>query len=69
VVGTESKRKGEKSCMWVVVMQQRIRRAKTVAGSWERKERLRVDGCPEGRVSALRRAVYPDLHGPGENPS
>jgi hypothetical protein len=37
----------EKSCEWVVGMWFGIRRTKTTEGGQERKEKLRIDGCPE----------------------
>lgn len=44
-----------------------IRRAKALEAHWERKERLRVEMCLEGRVDALIRAICTDLHRPVEN--
>jgi hypothetical protein len=45
------------------------KRVKVEQGGWERKERLRADGCPEDRVRVLIGSVCMDLCGPMENPS
>jgi hypothetical protein len=42
-VGRNPRRVGQKSCTWVIGMQQRIRRARITEGSQEEEERLRVD--------------------------
>jgi hypothetical protein len=47
VVGKEPRRVTEKSRVWVIGIQRRVRRAKTVKGVWNTKERHRADGCPD----------------------
>jgi hypothetical protein len=47
VVGKEPRRVGGKLCAWDVGMQLGIRRIKTVKEGQGRKERLRVNVCPQ----------------------
>lgn len=42
---------GEKSCTWVAGTCFGIRKAKSAEGGHGRKERLRIDGFPQGALS------------------